>query len=151
MEKVISPNDWDFGEQTTAIVKMASGGRLLGSDYKVLVKRAGEEFASRVKDIEINDDQLPVHVIALGSTESIGQNRNGDGFKEATLKKTHKTFEQHVKVFRNHKNKDPHMSYGQFKYSFYNDAMLRVELLLALNKTKEAADKYGGFVADREQ
>lgn len=151
MEKVISPKDWDFGEQTTAIVKIASGGRLLGSDYKVLVKRAGEEFASRVKDIEINDDQLPVHVIAMGSTEGYNANRNGDGFKEAELKKCHKSFERHAKVYRNHRNKDPEKSYGQVKFSCYNDAMRRVELLLALNKTAEAAKKYGGLVADKEQ
>lgn len=151
MEKVISPTDWDFGERTTSIVKMASGGRLLGSDYKVLVKRAGEEFASKVRDIDINDDQVPVHVIAMGSTEGYNANRNGDGFKEATLKQTHKTFEKNAHVFRHHKNKDPDKRYGQVKLSFYNEPMRRVELLLALNRTKSAADKYGGFQADKEQ
>jgi hypothetical protein len=151
MDKIVSPNDWDFGEQAASIVKVASGGRLLGADYKVLVKRAGEEFAHKVKDLQIGDDQLPVHVIAMGATELSGPNRNGDGFKEAELKKTHKTFETRAKVYRNHKNKDPKKSYGQVKLSFYNDAMRRVELLLALNKTAEAAEKYGGLVADKEQ
>lgn len=77
-------------------------------------------------------------------------NRNGDGFKEAMLKRCHPTFEKHARWYRNHCNKNPKESYGYVKKSAYNEDMRRVELLGILNASKEAADRNGGFVADRE-
>jgi len=149
MEKIIEANSWDFGCKVAEIIKVSSNG-LSGHDLGVLVKRAGDEFADKIRNVKIADDQIPVHVIAMGSTEGYGPNRNGDGFKEASLKDYHKTFVKYAKHYRHHKNKDPKISYGQVKTSVYNDKMRRVELLIALNKDKEAADKYGGFVADQE-
>jgi len=149
MEKAIDPSSWDFGVAIAELVKYSSKG-LVNQDYSVLVKRAGEEFANRIRDIEIADGQIPVHLIAMGSTEAYGPNRNGDGFKEAALRIYHPTFVKFAKHYRHHKNKDPKESYGQVKASFYNEQMRRVELLVALNATKEAAAKYGGHVADKE-
>lgn len=149
MEKIIQPSSWDFGEAITQVIKYSSKG-LVGADYSVLVKRAGEKTAHWLKNVEVQPDQLPVHVIAMGATEAYGPNRNGDGFKAATLKNWHDTFVKSGQWFRHHKNKDPKIRYGGIKASFYNEAMKRVELLGLLNKTKEAADKYGGYVADKE-
>ena len=149
MEKVIDPSSWDFGTSIAELVKFSSKG-LVNSDYSVLVKRAGEEFASQVRNMEIKEGQIPVHLIAMGATEGYGPNRNGDGFKEAALKAYHQTFVKFAKHYRHHKNKDPENSYGQVKVSHYNDKMRRIELLVALNATKEAAAKHGGHVADKE-
>lgn len=149
MEKIIEPGSWDFGAPSASLVKMSSNG-LQGDDMGVLVKRAGAEFANQIKDIKVAKDQIPVHLIAMGSTEGYGPNRNGDGFKEAALKEYHDTFVKYAKHYRHHENKDPDKSYGSVKASCYNEPMKRVELLVVLNSTKEAADKHGGFVADKE-
>jgi hypothetical protein len=149
MEKIIDPSSWDFGVPTASLVKF-SGNGLSGDDLGVLVKRAGAEFANEIKNISVGKGQVPVHLIAMGSTEGYGPNRNGDGFKEAALEQYHDTFVKYAKHYRHHKNKDPDKSYGSVKASFYNKPMKRVELLVALNSTKEAADKHGGFVADSE-
>ena len=149
MEKVINPGSWDFGIQAAEMVKISSKG-LINHDLSSLVKRAGADFADKVKHIKLAKDQIPVHLIAMGATEAYGPNRNGDGFKEAALKDHHPTFVKFAKHYRHHKNKDPDKSYGQVKASHYNEHMRRVELLVALNGTKEAAEKHGGFVADKE-
>jgi hypothetical protein len=149
MEKIIVPSSWNLGDLCATMVKKSSRG-LVGADYDVLVKRAGAKAADWIRNIEFNDDQIPLHVIAMGATEGYGPNRNGDGFKEAALKRYHDTFVKYANHYRHHKNKDPKVRYGTVKASFYNDSMKRVELLIALNKTAAAAEKYGGFVADKE-
>jgi len=47
-------------------------------------------------------------------------------------------------------NKDPKKGRGIIKASAYNGDMKRIELLVALNATKEAADRNDGLVADEE-
>lgn len=47
-------------------------------------------------------------------------------------------------------NKNPAKSYGLVKASAYHEPMRRIELICALNATKEAADRNGGLVADKE-
>lgn len=150
MLKIFSPTDWDFGEEPADIIRMTRDGRLVGKDAQILTKRASEEFVDLAKRVKIAKDEVPIHVIAMGSTEYYGANRNGDGFKEAALKKYHDTFEKKSKWYRDHKNKDPKKSYGVVKMSYYNPEMHRVELLVALNAEKSAAERNGGFVADRE-
>lgn len=149
MEKVIGPGSWDFGETVSQMVKVSSRG-LQGADYGVLVKRAGEEFAHRVRNIKIAANQIPVHTIAIGATEGYGPNRNGDGFKEATLKSYHDTFVKYARHYRHHQNKDPDKSYGKVVFSCYNEPMKRVELLHLLNGDEKAAADNGGLVADKE-
>ena len=149
MYKLLKAADFNLGVPCVRDIKWASAG-LFGHDYQSLVKLAGEGFAERARRIKIARDQVPLHVIAMGSTERYGPNRNGDGFREAMLAKYAHTFETHAKWFRDHKNKssDPH--FGQVKLAYWNPRMSRVELLIALNATKEAAAKYGGFHADKE-
>lgn len=149
MEKIVVPSSWDFGEAIVKQVKMASAG-LKGHDLSVLVKRAGAEFADKVSHIIMEPGEVPMHVIAMGATEGFGPNRNGDGFKEAALIRTHQTFLKNAKYYRHHKNKDKKISYGEVKLAFYNKPMRRVELLLGLNGTKELAEKRGTLVADKE-
>jgi hypothetical protein len=149
MLKVIPPDSYRFDEQTVQLIKVANSG-LRGSDLKALIKRAGFNFADALRRADLKSGDVPVHVIALGATEFYGPNRNGDGFKEATCRKYHSTFVKYARWYRNHQNKDPEKSYGFIKYSEFNDEMKRIELLVILNGTKEAAARNGGFVADDE-
>lgn len=147
--KIFMPCAWDFGVATSEIIKVSSRG-LMTFDYGVLVKRASEEFAHLARAIKFASDELPVHVIAMGATEGYGPNRNGDGFKEAALRRYINTFVKNAKVYRHHQNQDPNKSYGVVKMAHYNDAMKRAELLLALNLNKAAALRNEGLVADKE-
>ena len=149
--KFVSPSGWDFDSQIVTPVKWSSRG-LIGADRQEFMKSASDSFADQLDRIKFAKDEVPVHLIALGSSEAYGPNRNGDGFKEATCRQHHDTFVKFAKFFRNHKNKaergDPF--FGVVKASAYNEDMRRVELLCALNAEKSAADRNGGFVADTE-
>lgn len=149
--KFISPSGWDFQQRIVTPVKVSSRG-LFGTDRQEFLKTASHSFVDQLSNIKFAKDEVPVHLIALGSSEAYGPNRNGDGFKEAACRAYHPTFVKFAKFFRNHKNKaergDPF--YGVVKASAYNEEMRRVELLCALNSEKSAADRNGGFVADAE-
>ena len=147
--KIIPPDSWDFGERPASLVKMSNRG-LTGRDRSVLEKRAGSEFADLASQVKLAGGDVPLHVIAMGSTEGFGSNRNGDGWCEASLKKYANTFEKYARWYRSHQNKNPEKSYGVVKLAHYNLPMRRVELLVLLNGTKEAADRNGGLVADEE-
>lgn len=149
--KTFNPSDWDFERHIVEPVRISSRG-LTGHDRDVFLKIASEKFLPVFEKVKFAEDEYPVHLIAMGASDFYGCNRNGDGFKAAMLRKYHDTFVKHAKFFRNHKNKpergDPW--YGTVKASVYNDEMNRVELLCALNSTKEAARRNGGLVADKE-
>ncbi len=149
--KLVSPAGWDFDQQIVSPIKVSSRG-LIGNDRQEFLKRASHSFLSQLDNVKFASDEVPVHLIALGASEAYGPNRNGDGFKEATCREHHGTFVKFAKFFRNHKNKaergDPF--YGVVKASAYNEDMRRVELLCALNASKSAADRNGGFIADTE-
>lgn len=149
MIKIIAPNSQDFGDSVSSLIKVSSKG-LVGSDLSSFIKRAGDGAAHLLKGIDFKPGEQPIHMIAIGATEAYGPNRNGDGFKEATCRKYHDTFVKHARWYRNHKNKDPQQSYGLVKASMFNDKMKRVELIVALNSTKEAAERNKGLVADKE-
>ena len=149
MLKIITPGSWQFDEPVAQMIKVSSRG-LRGNDLSLFIKRAGHQFADEIQNIKLADGEVPVHLIAIGSTEFYGPNRNGDGFKEATCKKDHNTFVKHARWYRNHKNKNPDKSFGIVKASHYNPEMKRIELLVSLNSTKEAAERNGGLLAEEE-
>jgi hypothetical protein len=149
MVKIVNPRGWDWDRPVAQMVKVSRDG-LRGNDRKEFLKFASHEFVDMFDSSKTAEDEMPVHLIALGASEAYGPNRNGDGFKEATCKKYHHTFKKFARWYRNHKNKDPDKSYGYIKASAYNDAMRRVELLVMLNMNKKAAERNGGLVADRE-
>ncbi len=146
--KITGPDAYDFGVRTSNLVKYSSRG-IIGNDRLALIKCAGEEFVAQARKIHFEPDEIPLHVIAMGSTEGYGPNRNADGFKEAALRKYAQTFVKFARIYKHHKNKDPDKSYGVVKLAMYNDAMRRVELLLALNKTASAAARNGGLVDEQ--
>ena len=106
MLKIITPSSWQFDEPIAQMIKISSQG-LKGADLSLFIKRAGHSFADELQNIELTPGEVPVHLIAIGSTEFYGPNRNGDGFKEATCKKDHNSFVKHARWYRNHKNKNP--------------------------------------------
>lgn len=149
MIKVIQPHSQDFSEPVASLIKVSSRG-LIGSDRADFIKRAGAEFASKLENIKFAKDEIPVHLIAIGATEDYGPNRNGDGFTRDTCRKDHHTFEKLARFYRDHANKNPAKSFGVVKASAYHEPMHRIELVVALNGSKEAADRNGGLIADRE-
>jgi hypothetical protein len=149
MIKIIAPGSYDFGEAMVSLIKLSSRG-LRGNDLQAFIKRAGDEAAHRFKSLTFKPGEVPIHLIALGTTEAIGPNRNGDGFKCANCKRFHDTFVKYARYYRNHQNKDPKKSYGYVADSYFNDPMQRIELFCGWNGTKEAADRNGGLVADKE-
>jgi len=154
MIKVFSPHGWDFDCPVASPINLASDG-LRGNDRREFIKRAsGSEnvFLPHLDQVKFAKDEQPVHMIAIGSQEFWGANRNGDGFSESTNKQAHDTFVKFAYYFRNHKNKkhEGHPHYGIVKLSAYNPTMRRIELLCGLFKTAEAAARHGGLVADKE-
>jgi hypothetical protein len=73
---------------------------------------------------------------AMGAGEFYGPNKNNDYFPEKVLRDYHKTFEALAYAYKHHVNKDPQRSYGKVVYSFYNDKMHRVELIVEINNEK---------------
>lgn len=158
MIKVIGDNAWqgdlwDEENPRVALVKYASNG-ISGLDKQAFVKRASEETSEellkKVAQMEVKPGEELVHLIAMGTTEAYGPNRNGDGFSKKACIQYHPTFVKHARFYRNHKNKDPQKSYGIVKASAYNPAMSRIELIVALNGNEKAAKANGGLVADKE-
>lgn len=149
MYKVISPNSFNFDEPAVQQVKISSKG-LSGKDLRDFIKRASHKFVDILKQSDLAPGEHPIHVLAIGSTEDYGPNRNGDGFTRSCCKNYHDTFVKHARFYRHHQNKDPSKSYGRVIASEYNPVMHRIELLCGLNATKEAADRNGGLVADKE-
>ena len=149
MIKIVDPRGWEWDRPIVQRVKISSRG-LRGADRAEFLKTASHEFVDLIDKTKLAKDEEPVHLIALGASECWGSNRNGDGFKEAACKKYHGTFVKYARWYRNHANKNPKKSYGYIKASAYNNPMRRVELLAMLNRTKEAAERNGGLVADQE-
>lgn len=148
MIKQVPPGSWDWNDAPVQLVKASSRG-LIGQDRDVLVKRAGYRFADEAAKLALPGEEL-IHLLAMGSTEKYGENRNFDGYRAAMLEKYHPTFVSHARFYRDHANSHPAKSYGVVKASQFNKIMGRVELLVGLNATKEAADRNGGLIADKE-
>jgi hypothetical protein len=149
MIKVIQPHAQEFSEPVAELIKISSRG-IIGADKINFVKRAGAEFADKIAALKFEPGEIPVHLIAIGATEDYGPNRNGDGFGRETCRRYHDTFQKYARFYRDHANKNPAKSYGVVKASYYNEPMRRIELVCALNGTKEAADRNGGLHADKE-
>ena len=150
MYKIVSPSSFSYTDKIASQIKLPVSGKLRGNDLTEFIKRAGHSVADIVNQINWHPGEEPVHLIAMGSFEKYGSNKNGDAFKAAMLREYHHTFEKSAKFYRQHLNNNPHLSYGVVKRSFYNEPMGRVELFVGLNKTKEAAEKNNGYIADEE-
>lgn len=149
LHKIIPPGAYKYERPVAEAIKIAHDG-LRGSDLRDFIKVAGYRMADALRTIKFGPGEVPIHLLAVGATEFYGPNRNGDGFDEDVCRECHPSFVKYARWYRNHQNKDPKKSYGLVKYSHYNEDMHRIELLVALNGTKEAAVRNGGLLADRE-
>jgi hypothetical protein len=149
MIKTIPAESYNYDEPPIQLIKWGRYG-IGPNDRKALIKRAGELFVEQLRKMAVAPGEALAHNLALGATEYWGSNRNGDGFKCAECRKNHPTFVKYGHAFRHHKNDDPKKSYGVVKLSHFNEGVKRVELAVAYNATKEAADRNGGLVADEE-
>jgi len=104
-----------------------------------MVKTASNDIQSFWSSFPREKDKGYLHVIAMTDGNIYGPNNNGDWFDGADLKKYHPSFTKDGHVFMFHMNKDPKKAIGKPIYSFYNDHMSRVELVLEFNKTDPGA------------
>lgn len=94
-------------------------------------KASYEEIDSFCKTLESKPGYTYLHILAMGSAEYWGHNRNCDSFPEYNLKKYYKTFETTpARLYRNHINKDTNNSFGTVIFSCYNENMHRIELVV---------------------
>jgi len=147
MLKLIPPYSYDFGEPVASIIGYTGKSAFSKSAFR---KVAGEYFIDVIEREPPRSGEVPVYLIALGAGEYFGPNRNGDYFSSKACQAYHHTFVKHAKFFRNHQNTDPKISFGIVKASQFNPKAGRIELLVYLNGTKEAATRNEGLIADKE-
>lgn len=111
-------------------------GAFIETADKELNKSASTVFQCDYSDIKPPKGHVGVHVVALGSEESYGPNRNADGFPKAANKKYHESFEKNSHVFEHHQNKDPLKKLGDVVKSAYNEEMDRIELFIHADEKK---------------
>ena len=106
----------------------------------VLTKTASTEIQEFWDSIEDDPRYAYLWVIGVSAHEYYGCNNNGDAFEEEELKKTHTDFVERAHVFMHHVNKDPRKSIGKPVYSWYNEPMHRVELILRVDRQANGAE-----------
>lgn len=135
---------WDHGDKTTK----KSGATQIGTNYALvpITSVLYDEVTDEPKfNLEVEEDNS---YVAFGVSVH-NCNRNADFYSASMLERDHPTFEKYAHVFVDHRNQDPRKSYGIVKKSWYNRDMQRVELIVELNATKEAAERNQGLVAER--
>jgi hypothetical protein len=95
------------------------------------------EIEDYLNEVTTEDGYAYILILALGSSDIYGCNRNGDWFSEQELLESYKTFETGpAYLYRHHQNKDPNNSYGKVVKAFYNPVMKRVEIVVRLDISK---------------
>lgn len=94
------------------------------------------ELAHKIAELQktLPADKVAFYNRALGSFESYGINKNGDGFRRGALQKKHATFVSDAHYYRNHQNKDPNNSFGRPVASSFNDKTDIVDLIIVGDK-----------------
>lgn len=150
LQKTVTYDAWDF-DLPTELLPIRAGKVPLGSgDRRMLAKRADEQLLSKLSGIRKQPGEELIHLLAIGSNEWFGPNRNFDAFGEEACRRRHPTFVKHALFYRNHRSTGPEASYGLVKLSHYSDLMHRIELVAALNAEPAAARRNGGQLADLE-
>ena len=105
-----------------------------------LVKTASSVMQEYWDSLVHDDEAVYLWVIGVSAYEYYGPNNNGDAFTEVDLKRTHTDFVEKAHVFMHHVNKDPAKSIGKPVFSWYNDEMHRVELILKVRRDAPGAE-----------
>lgn len=117
--------------------------RLVPSLVKTASKTASQTVSTEIQEFWDTIPQDPRYswlwVIGVSAKEYYGCNNNGDAFTEEDLKNTHQLFVDNANVFLQHVNKDPAKGIGKPVFSWYNDEMHRVELILRIDKSRPDA------------
>ncbi len=116
---------------------------ILSGPFDTFTKKAASfegEYSPEILDAIKALNTKPAHtyllINALGAGEYYGSNKNNDYFPETALREYHKTFEALAHVYKHHQNSDSTRSYGKVLFSFYNNKMHRVELIVELPNEK---------------
>lgn len=104
-----------------------------------MLKTAASEIQSFWDGLPHPEGKAFLWVIGVSAQEYYGCNNNGDAFSEADLKARHSTFVRDGHIFLHHVNRDPARSIGRPVFSWYNDTMHRVELILEIDKSLPGA------------
>jgi hypothetical protein len=106
-------------------------------------KAASQVFGNNIiEQYKPDGDHFLQHLVAMGSEEAFGPNRNGDGWPAEMLAKRSNTFVTHGHYYREHRNRDPKtQSIGSIKAAVFWPEMQRTELLVWGNK-KKAEEEY---------
>lgn len=97
-------------------------------------------FGKSYDELKPDKNHVGIHVVAMGSEENYGPNRNADSAPADSLRKYHGTFVTDGHVFRHHRNKDPKKSIGDIVASAFNEPMGRVELFIHADRDKAAPE-----------
>ena len=116
-----------------------------------MVKTASSVIQDYWDTLEKSDRYAYLWVIGVSAQEYYGCNNNGDAFSEEDLKKCHTDFVTGAHIFLHHVNKDPARSIGKPVFSWYNEDMHRVELILAVDKSLPLAAQTLKRLEDGEQ
>ncbi|MCB5270508.1 MAG: hypothetical protein LHW56_01530 [Candidatus Cloacimonetes bacterium] len=104
-----------------------------------LIKTASNDIQKQWETLKKEEGKAYLHVIAMTDSEKYGPNNNGDFFYGDDLRKYHPTFVSNAHFYLHHVNKDPKKSIGRPIFSFYNEPMSRVELIIEIDKTNPMA------------
>lgn len=139
--KLILSGSFDFGDPATALVPLHSRG----VDHGWIEKRAAHGIfkieLQKLADAGGKKGHSVFHVIAVGDEERYGDNRNHDAFAGCDNKTAHTRFKTDGHVFQHHKNWNAQLKTGEVLATAYNETMARIELLIALDHNKYAADE----------
>ena len=97
------------------------------------IKQAASDLFPRsdLEELAPDKDHFMTHIVAMGSGERYGWNRNGDWFGDDALRRRHGTFVTHARNYVEHANQDPDKAVGVIKAARYDpDFTQRVELVL---------------------
>jgi hypothetical protein len=95
-------------------------------------------LAQKIEELQgtLPHDKVAFYNRALGSYESFGLNRNGDGFERHELVAKHETFVKNAHYFRHHQNKDTALSRGRPVASAFNEQTEMVDLIIVADMDK---------------
>lgn len=131
--KVVLTGSYDFGEAPVALMDVHSQG----VDNLWLQKRASV-LIPELDGYKAASGRSPLHLIALGTTETYGPNANADGFCRYWQEKNGHTFLSDGHVYKEHVNKDPKKASGEIKIAKFNPKMDRTELVIEVDNNKWA-------------
>lgn len=159
MRKILLLDDYfPTGEQTVQPVLLWGPGR--GRQDLSHITKTASDALDYIKNVTPEPGKTHLLLLALGSEEAYGPNRNGDGFPERPVPARHKTAGTNSKrwfvapgeeltkhyqsfetnpahAFKHHQNRDPKKASGHVKKAFWNDKMHRVELLIVIDNAKD--------------